>query len=140
MRRGFTVVELAIVVSLLALIVPALFVYARSLEEQHARGVFAVEVAEALRTVGEALRADLRGGAWADAQRVATTGSCAAEWAVTPSQALERRATEACGGRQALATHVAGLARVPAGVELTFELELRPGLVDRHVVLVPVGE
>lgn len=140
MRRGFTLVELAIVVSLLALIVPALFVYARSLEEQHALGVFAVEVAEELRTVGEALRADLREGGFVDGQRVATAGRCGAEWVVTPSKTLERRASEACGGRQTLATRVTSLSRVPAGVELTFELELRPGLVRRHVVLVPVGE
>lgn len=110
MRRGFTVVELAICLSISALLVPLCFMFMRTLEARVDLAHFHLETVEAVRTLGEQLERD-------------QAGRCEVHYAVADS-ALLRQAPAECGGDQVLAKRVTRFERVPGGVELTLTLRL----------------
>ena len=129
MNRGFTAIELAIVISISALVVPAIYLFDRSLEEQRAIGLWHLEVADQSRTAAEALHADRRALNLPSRTglRFEGPGTCApVEYAVTPGRTLVRRAPASCGGGTTLATHVTSFNRAPGGVTLKFAFELKP--------------
>lgn len=143
MRRGFTVVELAIVLSISALLVPLVFLTARSWDEHRAAGLRQVAVADEVRSLGEAVRADRRALKFAGKGSLTLQGKgpCSpVEYAVTDAQTLVRRAPAACGGETALATHVTALAHAPGGLAVTFGFEVRPGTVVPTDVFIAVAD
>ncbi len=118
MRRalGFTAVELAVCVSISAILVPSAFHFARSLEMTQRVASWHLETADAVQNIDEWLQHDAVRGALA----------CHVDYVVTPGLILERRA---CDGAQVLASGVRRFERVPGGVELSFVLPLREDLV-----------
>jgi prepilin-type N-terminal cleavage/methylation domain-containing protein len=112
MRRGFTLVELAICLSVSAVLVPLAWMFARSLDAHVVSGQWQLEVSQAVRTVSEQLGRDQQGG-------------CHAHYALRGTD-LVRTADAACGGEQVLATRVSRFERQPGGVQLDFERALSP--------------
>lgn len=141
-RRGFTLLELAIVLTVTALVLPGLYLHWRSLEGQLALAHWDVSTAEQVRTVYEELARDARLGQLApQALEFRLRGSCAsATWEVSGARRLTRAAPADCGGVRTLATGVEALRRVRGGVELDFAFEVRPDLVERRTVFLPVEE
>lgn len=128
-RRGFTAIELAIVVSISALLVPLVFLTARSWDVHRAAGLRHVAAAEEVMTVGEVLRAD---------RRVKGKGGCGSiTYAVTDQHTFVRRG---CGEEAALATHVESAEHVEGGWALVFGFEARPGEVEHTNVFIPVAD
>lgn len=142
-RAGFTLVELAIVISVSSLIVPSVYLLARNLDDQRARGLWHITVAEQVRTVSESLQADRRALAFAGPGplRLEGKGGCAPiVYEVTPGKALVRRAPERCGGERTLATQVSSAKHLPGGLELTFGFEVRPDQIEPTTVFIPVED
>lgn len=122
--RGFTMVELAIVVSIIGLVVPAAFLLVRSFAVQQQRALFHLEVADATRSISEELRADLRTGALADGDGLQLTGKgeCFPVTYRVSEGVLVREAPVACGGSRAIARGVQRLTRTRAGLAVQFVL------------------
>ncbi|HVE86026.1 MAG TPA: type II secretion system protein [Myxococcales bacterium] len=142
-ERGFTMIEMAVVTSILALTIPGLYLFARTLDDHHQIGLWHLEVADGVRTAGEELRADARAARLLPGEdiRFQRPGPCSPiSYVVAPGGALVRGAPPGCEPPRALATHVVSARRVAAGVELGFQLELRPGAEQRRTVFLPVGE
>ena len=142
-RRGFTMVELAIVTSILALTIPGLYLFARTLEEPHAIGLWQLDVADSVRTASEELRADARTARLlpGDDLRLERRGPCSpVAYVVTPGRTLRREAPAGCEPPRTVATHVVSARRVSSGVELGFALQLRPDVEHRRVVFLPVRD
>lgn len=126
-RAGFTAVELAICLSISAILVPSVFLFVRSLETTQRVARWHLETADAVQRLDEALQRDALRSA-AEPGALAWGGDCPVRYAVTEAFALERRD---CGGAQVLATGVRELRRVPGGVEVSFVLALSED-VQRH--------
>lgn len=135
--RGFTAVELAIVISISAILAPLLFLFARDLESLQRVAQWHLETAAAVQRIDEALRMDARSGPRADGV-LAWAGPCGARYVVTETFALERQAADACGGHQVLATGVRSITPATGGVELSFVLPLRDDLSRKTEVFFPV--
>ena len=139
-RRGFTIIELAIVISISAILVPAVYLFARTLEDQQAIGLRHLEVADQTRTLAEALGADRRGLHFSGPTSLKLEGPspCApVEYSLTPARTVERRD---CSGTTTLATQVQSLGHVAGGVAIAFGFEKRPGLVLRTELFIPVED
>lgn len=128
--RGFTAVELAVCLSISAVLVPSVFVFARSLESTQRVARWHLENADAVQRIDEALQRDAQRGV-VEQGALAWGGACPVRYVVTEAFALERQAGEACGGTQVLATGVRSLTRVPGGVALSFGLALREDLLQQ---------
>lgn len=140
-RRAFTVAELAISISILAIVVPLVFHTATGWEENHALALWHVQTADSLRTVTEELRLDAWGGEVLESgegELRFERGDCIVRYAVDPAGTLVRRAVAPCDGTRALARGVSSLERVPGGVEIVFSRVLRPSRVHRSRVFVPL--
>lgn len=118
--RGFTAVECAIVISISAILVPLGYLLLREVTATSEDAFFRLDVANAVRALGDQLEAD------------AARTECEAHWRLEPDGALVRSARESCGGEQVVTRGVSRLERVADGVELTFEKALRP---DRTVTV-----
>ena len=144
MRRGFTAVELAIVVSISALLVPAIYLFERNLDEHRAVGLWQLEVADQYRSLAESLQADRRAFKFASSKSVIRfegAGPCAPiEYTVSDSQTVVRRGAESCGGDSTLATHVSGLKRVPGGVAISLAFETRPEQAAKTDLFIAVDD
>lgn len=122
LRTGFTLVELAVVLSLMAVAVPAVFHFHRAFDAGHREALARLDAARGMRSFSEELRRDLR-SATLDAQSVVLVGPppCErVEYAVDDAGVLSRRAGEACGGPRPVAMGVGKLERRPWGVTVTF--------------------
>ena len=134
MRRGFTLIELSVVVSILALVVPLIFVLQRDLEAQHQGTLQAVEAARGMRSLSEELRRDLRTMRWKESAGlalVARTGSGGCQgvaYSVNEESVLIREAAGGCGGNRAVARGVKRIAREGRLVEVTFGRPVRAGV------------
>jgi prepilin-type N-terminal cleavage/methylation domain-containing protein len=135
--RGFTAVELAVVVSISAILVPLMFVFARQLETTARIAQWHLDNAAGVQRVAEALRQDARSGP-REGDQLAWGGPCAVRYVVTQSFALERQAAESCGGKQVLATGVRAITPVSGGVELSFVLALSEQQSRKTEVFFPV--
>jgi len=138
MKRGFTLVELSVNLTVAAVILPLIYALARGVEDRVTIGLWHLETADGVQTVAESLRADARTGRLAPGEepRFLRDG-CAVVYRVDEEQVLLR---EGCGTTEGMARFVASVARVEGGVELHFARPLRPGHIERSVVFVPVEE
>mgnify|MGYP000181255062 CR=1 FL=1 len=122
-RRGFTLVELVVVLSLLAVTVPLVFSALRVMEQDTRRGLAQVDAAQTARDVGDLLRMDLRTMNWQTADTLVLVGPppCSkVQYDIISDGILQRRAegTPACAQVNPVARHVKALRRVHSGVEL----------------------
>jgi len=136
-RRGFTMFELAIVLTIGVILVPLVWAWLVQEEDQARLAAWELEIARALPTVSEELMADARLGVAMDGPSVAfRRAACEVTYEVQGGS-LIRTAGEACGGTRALATRVESFAPVRDGVELTFARPLRPARTARRTVFLP---
>jgi prepilin-type N-terminal cleavage/methylation domain-containing protein len=141
-REGFTLIELAVVLTLSAIVTPAAWLAWRNVDAELALARWHVGVADAVRTVYEELALDARGGARVAQDGVAFEGpgGCGRiDYRVTGEAALERAAPDACGGTRTLARGVRALRPVAGGVELELVLALRPDHEVVRVVFLPLA-
>ncbi len=115
MKRGFTLVELTICLSIAAILVPVIYQLHSTLVERGELARWQLETADAVATVGEELRAC--GALELDDEVLYTAGSCP---------------------RRALARGVSELTVLPSGVEVRFVRRLRPGVEHARPVFFPV--
>ncbi len=137
-RRGFSLVELAVVLTLTAVLLPAVYVFSRTMEDRTARGLWHLEVADGVRAVAEELRRDAHTGEILPGGGLAfTVDGCEIRYQVEHT-VLVRQASDACGGDRGLATRVQTLRRVPGGLELVFVRALRADRPHRSTVFLPL--
>lgn len=104
---GFTLIELAMVLSITALLVPLIFAFHRQLETAQLRAQGRLDSAASIRSVVEELRRDGLSG-WRSGERSFRAGACEITYVVEEG-VLFRRTTEPCGGSRAIARRVAAL-------------------------------
>ena len=129
--RGFTLVELAIVLAIFSILTPLTFMASRVLLENYRRAAFDLEVAQAARTVSEELRLDARAMRLQSFEQVVFKGpgKCdEATWSVTAAHALIRTPKAGCGEQRAVAKSVSKVTARSGGVLITFSLPLRAEL------------
>lgn len=123
MRRGFTLLEFAICLSILALLVPAVFMMGRAFEEHAFQAAAQAEAASAMRSVSEEFRRDLKTMGWPDDTqlKLAGAGQCpAVEYRLTPEHTLVREGAEGCGPARTLAANVRSIERLTGGLRVVF--------------------
>ena len=138
-QRGFTLIELVIIVTIAAVLVPIIYSFAWHAERQVILSQWNLEVADAVRSVAEELRLDARAGRLLDGEELRfERDDCTVAYAIR-EHSLIRQGGPRCGGDRGLARSASSLLRVPGGVDLTFERALRPDQVHRTTVFIPVG-
>lgn len=140
---GFTLIELAIVTSISAVLVPGIYLFWRSAQKGLTEAVAQVESADAARIVSEELRHDLLTLWWKDEESLvlAGKGPCKEVRYEVVESVLHRRAADACGGGdRALARHVESLRRTRWGVEMTFARNVGAATPHRVTVQFAGGE
>ncbi len=139
-QRGFTMIELAIVITIAAIMLPLLYGFAWHVERQLALAQWTLEAADGVRTLSEELRLDARAGKLAQGPDLSfEREGCSVRYTVDEARVLVRTAPDACGGTRGLVRDVGSLVVEPGGVEVTFERALRPDQVHRTSVFIPVG-
>jgi len=137
-RHGFTLVELAIVISLLAIVTPLVYSGYVHVEERLTLARWSLETADAVTAISETLRADLRTHTVQDGSALTLAGACSIAYAINEANVFQRQADAACGGSLGLARGVESVARTPEGLEIVFMKRLRPRLTHRSTVLIPL--
>lgn len=133
-RRGFTMVELAIVITLLGILVPLIFMLFHVGAADFQKANATLEAADQLRDLSEELRLDLRTGTLAEAGlRIDGEGGCFPVTYRLAETTLVREAPAACGGSRGLVRHVRTLER--RGPLLTLQLAQLPEDLPLTVVL-----
>ena len=118
MRRGFTLIEMAVCLSVTSIVVPLVFLVSRAIEGESLRALADVEAAEQMRAVSEELRRDLQSMRVAEGRGLVLEGSgpCGRiEYAIASESVLVRRessleagAPAACGERPVARSGVRG--------------------------------
>ncbi|MFT5680311.1 MAG: prepilin-type N-terminal cleavage/methylation domain-containing protein [Myxococcota bacterium] len=135
-RSGFTLTELAICLSLLAILVPMVYAYGLGVEDRILLGAWHLQTADATRTIADSIQLDDRAGAIsADAPRFAQ-GDCTIDYAVA-DRALSR--TDSCGSTQVLARDVVALSRQPGGISVVFSRGLRADRSEQTTIFIAAG-
>ena len=138
-RRGFTLIELAICLTITAVLVPLIYAYARDIDDRSTLGIWHLDTADDVRTVAETLGRDARQHTGAGGDPLSLRiGDCAVQYVVDDAQNLERRTSEPCGGTRVLARGVAALTPTAGGVDLTFARRMRVDRTHRITVFIPV--
>jgi len=136
MSRGFTLVELAIVLAIGVVLVPIVWTMSAKMEDQVTLAQWELDVARATRTIGEELRLETRRGtARADAVGFLRP-DCEVTWDVRDG-ILHRDVSAPCGGSRGLARNVDTLRWADGGLEVTFARRLRVDRVQRATVFFP---
>jgi prepilin-type N-terminal cleavage/methylation domain-containing protein len=120
--RGFTLLELSVVLTITALVLPFVWVVGRSLEADYRDALAQAVAAREMRALSEELRRDLRtlrlqGGS---GLRLSGPGACGVVEYALAGEVLERRGPAACGGTRAVATPVHSLGREGDRLEVIF--------------------
>ena len=138
-RRGFTLIELMIVLACAAVIAPLVYSFSASVLDQFTLARWHMQATMGVRAVSEDLQLDARLGqaAAGDAVAFASKG-CDVRYVVTDDATLVRAAAESCGGTRGLARHVESFLWVDGGIELRFARTLRPDRTRRTTVFLPV--
>lgn len=138
-QRGFTAVELAIVLSVAVFLVPIVYGFVAHTEDQAVLGHWYLEAADGLRTVAEEVASDARHGVPLGGEEVGfTVGACEVRYRITDESNLVRDTSEACGGSRGLATFVESVSWAPGGLELVFARRMRRERIHRTTAFVPV--
>lgn len=138
-RPGFTLTELAIVLSLLGLLVPLVWRFALGLEDQRSIALWHLATADAVRTLSEELALLDRGSRRLAPDLAWDRQGCTLRLEHDPGAgAIVRNTSPECGGSQVLARGVETLLVVPGGVEVTFLLPLRPNRAERSTLFLPL--
>jgi prepilin-type N-terminal cleavage/methylation domain-containing protein len=135
MRRGFTLLELAICLAVSATLVPLLFTFSRAVENDFAMALADAESSSQMRSFSEELRRDLMSMRVVDGPGLVLQsvrpGACARVEYVAVEETLMRRADDACGGERAIAARLSALHRDGRSVTLEFARPVRPDLRSR---------
>lgn len=133
--RGFTLIELSVVVALIGIVTPLAFLAYRNLEGAHQSAMLRTVAAQSARTVSEAIREDLRSGELVTGPflRIASRECGEIRYAVE-TDILVRHAAAQCGGASAVAKHVEALT-VTGGIA---QLQFRWPLDETREVRVPL--
>jgi prepilin-type N-terminal cleavage/methylation domain-containing protein len=135
-QRGFTAMELAIVLSILGILAPITWSFVQRLEDQSDLARWTLQTADGVRSIGEELRADRRRGEPLEGAVVGfEIDSCAVSYAVSEGHTLVR---DACGTRRGLAGGVESVAWSPGGVDVVFVRRMRADRFHRSLVFFPV--
>lgn len=136
-RRGFTMVELAIVVTLMAILVPLVFMLFNRGAADFQKANATLEAAEQLRDLSEELRLDARNGALAPTGvAFESAGACSPVTYRLVDASVVREAPAGCNGTRALVRHVREFVR--NGSVLTVRIAQLPE--DPAITLVlPLG-
>ena len=137
-RRAFSLVELVIVLSILAVVVPLIWRLVSQGEDQRALALDHLETADEVRTVAAQVGLDTRAGERIGGPLAFRIDGCDVSYVVDAT--VLRRDAPTCGGSRALARGVESLTRVPSGVDVVFAFALRPNRIDRQTVFIPVPE
>jgi prepilin-type N-terminal cleavage/methylation domain-containing protein len=138
-RRGFTLVELAIVLAIAALIMPICYALIANVQDQSALAWWQMETADGVRSLAEELRLDARRGVSVDGDEVGfVVDGCDVRYRVTDAAALVRDAGEGCGAPRGLAAYVESIAWSEGGVDVTFARRIRPKRTHRTTIFIPV--
>ena len=135
-RTGFTLVELAICLSLLAIITPLIYSYALGIEDRSVVGLWHLQTADSLHTVSESLQSDGRKGTLQPTGIAFKQGDCTVTYRAEDAALLR---TDSCGITQTLAVGVSSLARESDGVSIGFTRHLRAGRDAEQTLFIPVG-
>ena len=120
--RGFTILELATVLTITTLLLPIVATFGRTFEAEHRDAVDDVAAAREMRGLSEELRRDLRTRALAGEAGLALDGpgDCGHVEYVLSGDVLERRAAAGCGGTRAVAAHVGSVSRLGSRLVVAF--------------------
>lgn len=127
-RRGFTLIELSVVLAVTALAVPLALMFHRQYEAAQLTALAQVEAAEGMRALSEELRRDLRVLQWSDEKSLSlvSTGACKdITYELTPEHVLIRKAGAGCGPARPVARDVRSIARDGQGLVVTFARRVR---------------
>ena len=134
-RDGFTLVELAICLSLLTILVPLMYSYALGIEDRFSLGMWHLRTADQVRTVSESLQRDQQAGTLQDGSVRFTHRGCTIDYRLTEDVLIRE---DSCGGSQALARGVTALNRLPDGVALRFTQALRAERAQHTQIIIPL--
>ncbi len=137
-RRGFTALELAICLSISAILVPGIYLFARQLEDTERVTRWHLETAAAIERIDAEIQSDVERQPLVAGKTVEWAGPCPIRYALTDALTLERQAGESCGGTRVLATGVQEFSRVPDGVEVVFALRLAETVTRHTSVFLPI--
>jgi len=122
-RRGFTLVELAITISISAVMIPAVFLLLRTAEANARRALSRARTAESMRTFSEELRRDLRTMRFVNDTGLVLAGpGCEARYELRGSILVRA----GCDGARAVARDVASVERTAWGAEVVFAQHVAP--------------
>lgn len=121
MRRGFTLVELSVVMAVAAIVIPAGWMLVRSQESAHHSALARASAAREMRSISEEIRRDLRSMQPAQGDGLVLRGACGSVTYTLDDGTLVRSGDEACGARRPVATHVAAIERQGNTVTIAFE-------------------
>lgn len=130
-HQGFTLVELTIVISILAVVIPGTYVLYRTFQDQYLSAIARMQSATGARSIGEELRRDVRTHRMTDATDTKwvlesdTNTECPRIEYVLEAERLVRKG-KGCGAERGLARNVARIGADETGVQVDFELRLRP--------------
>ena len=136
-RSGFTLIELAICLSILSILVPLVYGYALNIEDRSVIGHWHLRTADEVRTLAESIRADKQQGV-PDAEAVSfSMGTCTVTYPLEEG-VLSR--VDSCGSRQVIATGVSEITRQPSGVRVVFAQALRADRAEQQAVFIAMEE
>ena len=134
-RRGFTLTELAICLSLLAILMPMIYTFGLQIEDRFRIGQWHLKNADTLRTVAEALQADQQGGVLAAEGVAFAFDDCEVRYTLDEGAIVR---SDSCGVSLTLARGVAAMSREDGGVALLLEHRLRVGQAQQQTVFIPL--
>ncbi len=122
-QRGFTLVELAVTITITAILLPATFLLFRAVEGRIHGWLASARVAESTRTFSEELRRDLRTMRFtAETGFTLASPGCEVRYVVEGTTLMRH----GCDGDRAIARDVETLARTAWGAEITYASHVAP--------------
>ena len=129
--RGFTMMELAVCLAVSAVLVPLIFAFGRTFENQYHGAIIELESAKAMRSLSEEVRRDLVQARVTDDAGLVLAGKaeCTRIEYVLEGSVIQRRADPACGGgTRAVARGARSLRRDGRTLLVEFGADLKPDL------------
>ena len=134
-RSGFTLIELALCLTLLAILVPLMYAYALGIEDRFTIGTWHRQTADRVRTVADTLEVDGQTAQLMDDAVQFRHGNCTIDYRVEAGGLIR---ADSCGKTQTLARDVDALTREPGGVLLVFSHRLRTSRTQQTSIFIAV--